>query len=269
MKINSTRKLDFSKPLIMGVLNVTPDSFSDGGRSFNIDDAVQNAQEMIESGANIIDVGGESTRPGATPVSVEEEISRVIPVIEKLQPCSVPISIDTYKAEVAGQALNAGADIINDVMGLVSEEMISVAAKHKCPVIIMHMQNSPSNMQDNPVYDNVIEDVKSFFEQRIDKVKKAGVDKIILDPGIGFGKTLQHNLEILGSIREFKELGYPILIGTSRKSFIEKVTGASVENRLPGSLASALKAVSCGADIVRVHDIAETKQALDIWQAIS
>ena len=262
--------LSLKKPLIMGILNVTPDSFSDGGQFTNFDSAVMHAQKMVENGADIIDVGGESTRPGADAVSVDMELQRVIPVIEKLsQEIDIPISIDTSKAAVMYEAIHAGASMINDVFSLQNEDSLSVAASLDVPICLMHMQGTPVSMQKNIAYQDVVNDVLKFLEQRIKACVAAGVTKnnIIIDPGFGFGKTLQHNLALLDSLAAFTDLGYPVLAGLSRKSMLESLSGRAVNNRLAGSLALALIAVNNGASILRVHDVAETRDFLAVSQA--
>ena len=257
------------KTKIMGILNITPDSFSDGGRFLNIDAAVRHALQMQQDGADIIDIGGESSRPNAAPVSVSEEIRRVIPVIQKLRSLlQIPISIDTTKPEVAAAALNVGARIINDITGFSSDEMIRVACDNRAAVVVMHMQGTPQTMQKSPVYADVVGEIISFFKERIKKLKTAGIDEITIDPGIGFGKTLAHNLEIFRNIDKFCALGYPVLIGASRKSFISGISGVGLDDRLSGSLAGACASVLKGASVVRVHDVKETRRALDIVDAI-
>ena len=256
---------------IMGILNVTPDSFYDGGKFDVKEKAVGRAIEMVENGADIIDVGGESTRPGSERISLEKEKERVIPVIKELKnKIDVKISIDTYKPEIAEAAVEAGADIVNDVFGLRKEGMIQKIAELDVPIIIMHMQGEPKNMQDNPVYEDVITDISSFFIQQTEKAIEVGVkeENIIIDPGIGFGKKLEHNLEILKRLDEFKSLGYPILLGASRKSFLGQILNKKAENRLSGSLAVAADAVTKGAGILRVHDVRETVDVIDTIQAI-
>lgn len=255
----------------MGVLNVTPDSFSDGGKFFTVDAAVKQAHTMVKEGADSIDVGGESSRPGAAPVSEDEEIERVLPIIERLaKEIDVPISIDTVKPHVANEALSAGATMINDISGFRNNEMIQVAASHDVPVVLMHMQGDPQTMQAQPRYTDVVNDINTFFTERIALLLKNGVrrEHIILDPGIGFGKTLEHNLEILRRCAEFTTHGYPVLVGASRKSFIEKISGLPVEERLEGSLAAHCVAALNGAAIVRVHDVQAHRRALDIIDAI-
>ena len=253
---------------IMGILNVTPDSFSDGGKFFDTAKAVEHALQMERDGADFIDVGGESTKPGSEPVSEEEELKRVIPVIEALKDkVKVPISIDSYKASVVDKALTAGASLVNDVTGLRSDEMIKVVAKHNVPVVCMHMQGEPKTMQDNPSYIDVVKDIIAEFTKVKEKAEKMGVKEILFDPGIGFGKTVEHNHEIIRRLKEFKVLG-KVVIGPSRKSFIGKITGAEVDDRLGGTIGAVAMSMLNGADIIRVHDVKEVKQALQIVQAI-
>lgn len=256
----------------MGVLNVTPDSFSDGGKFFDAQAAVVQAQRMIAEGADIIDVGGASSRPGADVVPVQEELRRVVPVIEAIAGAAgeISVSIDTFHPEVAAAALDAGATMVNDITGLADEGMMQLVARRNVPVVIMHMQGTPQNMQKDPKYSDVVEDVVAFFKERITAAKRAGVSEqnIILDPGIGFGKKLEHNLQILKNVPAFRELGFPVLIGASRKSFIEKITGLPVEERLEATLAAHVVAALGGADIVRVHDVQEHKRALAIADSI-
>ena len=262
--------LDLSQTHIMGILNLTPDSFSDGGSYQQIDSAVISALAMLENGATIIDIGGESTRPGAPDVALEEELARVIPVIEAIRKKSdCLISIDTSKAEVMRQAVNAGADIINDVRALQEPNALATTAELGVPVCLMHMQGQPRTMQSNPHYDDVINDIKQFFVERIAACEAAGIsrDKIILDPGFGFGKTLAHNYHILKYIDEFKMMGCEVLAGLSRKSMIGNLLGRDVDQRLAGSVAGALIAAQKGAKIIRVHDVTETADALNVWRA--
>lgn len=245
---------------LMAILNLTPDSFSDGGKYRSTTQAVQAALRMIEEGARVIDIGGESSRPGAKPVSVATELKRVLPVITALRKkTTTPISIDTYKPVVAKAALDAGATWVNDIDGLCNPEMRQLVATRHCPVIMMHRRAKPR-------YHDVVLDIKKFFRQQIKLALATGIkrQKIILDPGIGFGKTVEHNLEILIRLGEFKTLGYPILIGASRKSFIGKLTGAEVQDRLPGTLATHAIAVANGATWLRVHDVAAHQQYLTI-----
>lgn len=267
------RMLSFGDPLVMGILNCTPDSFFDGGKYPSVDDAVFRALEMIEQGADIVDVGGESTRPGSAAVSVEEELQRVVPVIAGIRKKSkTPISIDTTKAAVAKAAVEAGADIINDISALrFDSRMTEVVRETSTPVVLMHMQGTPAAMQIAPTYEHVVEEIHAFFAERIEFCIANGIEKprIVIDPGIGFGKRLEDNLAILANLGTFTSLGCPILIGLSRKSFIGKlVNEAGSDDRLGGSIAGALLAVQKGASIVRVHDVAETAQALRMMQAL-
>jgi len=268
------RQLALSHPLVMGVLNVTPDSFSDGGHFLGLSDAVQQALQMEREGADIIDIGGESTRPGAEPVSVEEEIRRVIPVIEKLrQQTDILISIDTYKSPTAQAALEAGADMVNDVSALrFDSDMAHVVALKEVPVVLMHILGTPRNMQENPHYEDCVEEIAQFFAVRIDFCIKSGINRsrIVIDPGIGFGKRLSDNVEILAGLRRFKKFSLPLLVGASRKSFIGRLhpSGSPAGQRLGGSIAAAVAAALNGADIVRVHDVAPTVEALKVIQAI-
>ena len=263
-----SRRLPYSdRTYIMGVLNVTPDSFYDKGRFFDQKKAVKHALDMEYLGADIIDVGGESTRPGAIDVSVDEELRRVIPVIQAIsKKVKVAISIDTRKAKVAQAALKAGASIVNDVSALMADpDMAGVAAKHRAGIILMHMRGKPEDMQANPKYIDAVKDIAASLKKSIGLAKKAGIkdDKIIIDPGIGFGKTVEHNLQILRGLKIFKKLGYPLCIGASRKSFIGKILGSGdPEDRLAGSLATAVVAVINGANIIRTHDVGFTHQAL-------
>lgn len=261
-----------SYPLIMGILNVTPDSFSDGGRFVQQDNAVSHVTRMIEEGADIIDIGGESTRPGAATVSVDEECERVIPVIKSIREISdVSISIDTSKPEVMREAITAGASMINDVNALRGDGAIEAAAKLEVPVCIMHMQGEPRTMQHNPEYENVVADIKEFLNYRIDQCVEAGIkrENIIIDPGFGFGKTLEHNLSLFKHLEEFKTLNAPLLVGVSRKSMIGAVLdNAPVEQRLHGSVALATLAAWMNAQILRVHDVKATADALKLCQAV-
>lgn len=273
MKLQSgTKTLDLSTPIIMGILNATPDSFSDGGKFNRYETACQHADEMIKQGSKIIDVGGESTRPNAPEVSLEDELSRVIPVIKHLSRKDIWISVDTSKAEVMRQAVEAGANIINDVRALQESQSIYVAADLGVPVCLMHMQGTPETMQQNPSYDNVIEDICQFFERRIEACLQAGIkmNNIILDPGFGFGKNLEHNLQILAHQKQFQRFGLPVLIGLSRKSMFDKLLGGrNTEQRLAGSLAGAMLSVQKGAHIIRVHDVMETADVLSVLQAVN
>jgi dihydropteroate synthase len=276
MKLSwKNHSLDFSqKTYIMGILNVTPDSFSDGGMFFNERSAVEQALRMVKEGVDIIDIGGESTRPGADPVSVKEEIKRVVPVIRALaKKVRVPISIDTCKARVAEEAVSAGASIINDISGLRFDRgMARVAAQHKVPVVIMHIQGTPGNMQMHPVYKALIPEIMDYLREGIDIALKAGVpdNMIIIDPGIGFGKTVEHNLEIINRLDEFKGFEKPVLLGPSRKSFIGRLLGdLPVTERLEGTAAAIAIGISKGANIVRVHDIKEMSRVSKIADRIA
>ena len=264
-------KLD-GKCHVMGILNVTPDSFYDGGWHFDLDKAKSRVKQMIAEGAEIIDIGGESTRPGSKPVSAEEEVGRVVPVIEFITSISdIPISIDTQKAEVARKAVEVGACVVNDVGGLRDQEMIQAVSEMKIPVIIMHMQGTPENMQKNPSYDNTVADIKNWLEGRIIAAESAGIERsnIIVDPGIGFGKNLKHNLEILGGLGKFRDMAGGVLLGASRKSFIGFLTGAEDSDRLTGSLAAAIIGAAAKVDLVRVHDVKETRMAINATNALS
>ena len=259
-------------PLVMGILNVTPDSFFDGGKHHTMEGALDHALRMIEEGADIIDIGGESTRPYADPVPEEEELRRIVPVIEALRASSgILISVDTYKAGVADAALRAGADIINDISGLTYDDaMAQVVARNDAWVVIMHIKGTPRNMQVDPHYDDVVVEISEFLRLQMDHAVRAGVDpeKIIIDPGIGFGKRVEDNLRILKMLGEFKKLGRPVLIGTSMKSFIGKVAGLPIEERVEGTLASLAVALMNGADILRVHDVKKAKKVLMTVKAV-
>lgn len=268
--------IDFNKsPLLMGVVNVTPDSFSDGGEFLDTDKAVTHALKLLDEGADILDIGGESTRPGAVIVTPEEEQARILPVIQAIkekQPKAV-ISVDTRNANTMQKAIGSGADIINDISALTHDaESLNVVSKAQIPVILMHMQGTPNTMQDRPQYDDVVEEVFTFLKTRIAVCVEAGIEraKIICDPGIGFGKTLEDNLKILKNLDKFHELNCPIILGASRKSFIEKIVlGTPAEDRLAGSLATAIQGLSQGVQIFRVHDVKETHQAFKVWQAVT
>jgi len=269
MKWNRGR-LDFDRTLVMGVLNLTPDSFYDGGKHLDAKVALQRAIQMVDEGADIIDIGGESTRPGAEEVAPDEELRRVMPLIRELVPSTdALISIDTRHWQVAQEALAKGVDMINDVTGLRNPEMAGLAAETGAPVIVMHMQGDPKTMQAAPDYEDVVGDISLFFNEQLDSAMAVGVDRdrVILDPGLGFGKTIEHNLQILDRLREFRSLGLPILVGASRKGFIGKVSGME-GGRLEGSLAAASAAILNGANIVRVHDVKETVRAVRMIDAI-
>lgn len=273
MNINLSGKIiDLSQPRVMGILNVTPDSFSDGGRFNRFDDAIRQAHQMVADGAAIIDIGGESTRPGAAAVSAEDEVNRVVPVIAALaQEIDVPISIDTSKPEVMAAAVSAGAGMINDVNALQAEGALELAATLDVPVCLMHMQGEPRTMQQAPTYGNVVEEVYHFLEQRIEACEAAGVARrnIVIDPGFGFGKTLGHNLQLLKRLSRFEDLAVPVLVGISRKSMIGQITGCELDERLAGSLAAATLATWLGASIIRVHDVKETVDAVAVAAAVN
>jgi dihydropteroate synthase len=269
-----TRKIDFQnipRPLVMGVLNVTPDSFSDGGRFSHFDSALKQIELMLQQGADIIDIGGESTRPGAKAVNVDQELGRVIPIIEAIKSrfdCAV--SLDTNKAQVMQAGIDVGVDLINDVCGLEGEGVLKVIANSNVPVCIMHMQGSPRTMQSNPIYNDLMLDITQYFANRIAECEALGINKkrIVIDPGFGFGKTLAHNYQLLAELEKFKQLECSILIGLSRKSMIGNLLDIPVDKRLVGSIAAVTLALNNGADIVRVHDVEETKQAVRIFNAM-
>ncbi|MBC3805866.1 dihydropteroate synthase [Undibacterium seohonense] len=271
MKVAHTNAMrTLFKPLVMGILNVTPDSFSDGGKFQSLDHAITHAEQMIEDGVDIIDIGGESSRPGAKPLPLDEELKRVIPLIYALRDCGKPISIDTYKPEVMREAIIAGADMINDIRGFDSEQALAAVADSDVGLCVMHMQKSPETMQEQPSYQYVTQDVIAFLRERCDQLEAVGVEKnrISVDPGFGFGKTLEHNIELLQNINVMQEeLGFPVLAGISRKTMIGAITGKPVEHRMAGSLAAALAAMAQGARILRVHDVAETVDAIKVWHA--
>ncbi|MCG8032032.1 MAG: dihydropteroate synthase [Candidatus Thiodiazotropha taylori] len=266
------KQLDLGSPQVMGILNLTPDSFSDGGRFLNPDVALKHALHMVEEGAAVIDIGGESTRPGAQPVSVDEELDRVIPIIERLaQAIPVPISIDTNKPLVMREAVSAGAGMINDVMALQEPGALEAAAETAVPVCLMHMQGRPRTMQDAPHYGNVVDEVRRFLRQRLDAGEAAGIARhnMIVDPGFGFGKSLEHNLILLKELQALDELAAPVLVGISRKSMIGSILGnLPVNERLMGSVAAAVVAVMGGAAIIRVHDVRETVDAIKVASAV-
>ena len=262
------RKLDLAAPQIMGILNVTPDSFSDGARYQHLDKALFHAEQMIRDGASILDIGGESTRPGADEVSLDEELYRVIPVIERLaSELDVWLSVDTYKPEVMNESIRAGAHLINDICALQEPGALSVVAESGIPVCLMHMQGKPRTMQQAPHYNNLCGEIYAFFQERINTALVAGIKKeqLILDPGFGFGKTLEQNYELLGRLDHFHTLDLPLLVGMSRKSMIGQLLDRPVTERTAGSIAAALFAVQQGASIIRVHDVKETADALHVF----
>jgi dihydropteroate synthase len=261
---------DDFRPLVMGVLNVTPDSFSDGGRFNALELAISHAEQMIADGVDIIDIGGESTRPGAPPVSPEEELHRVMPVIYALRDCGKPLSVDTRRSLVMREALEAGADMINDIEGFRDPASLAAVSESDCAICIMHMQGQPQSMQQSPHYDDVFAEVREFLTTRAADAVTAGIarERICIDPGYGFGKTVEHNLKLLAWQNELQsELGLPVLAGLSRKSTIGHITGKPVEQRMAGSVGAALVAAERGARIIRVHDVAETVDALKVWDA--
>ena len=259
------------RPIVMGILNATPDSFSDGGKFRSPKDAIAQAERMIDVGVDLIDIGGESTRPGAEPVELQEELDRVLPVIEALKDCGVPLSIDTYKSETMRQALHFGVDCLNDIWALRQDGSVdAVLESNDCGVVLMHMQRDPLTMQFNPDYENVITEVKKFLQERAEFLTSKGVKKnrIAIDPGFGFGKSLEHNLAMLANFNDFSTLGLPVLAGVSRKSMLGKITGKDTNDRVAPSIAAAIMAADRGAKIVRVHDVAETVDAFKLWEAI-
>lgn len=267
--------LPTDRPLVMGIVNVTPDSFSDGGQAFALEAALARARSMVEAGADILDIGGESTRPGAEDVPVPEEIRRTAPLIEAIRATGIktPISIDTRKAAVAGAALAAGAGMVNDVSALSHDAaMAELVARAGVPVCLMHAQGTPQTMQIRPQYGNVLQEVRDYLAERIEYALDQGIahERLIADPGIGFGKTMRHNLTLLSGLSLFHDLGVPVLLGASRKKFIGTLSGVeTAAERMPGSVAVALQAAAQGAQIIRVHDVAETVQALALWRALT
>lgn len=266
-KFNNLKYDLSSRTFVMGILNITPDSFSDGGKYFDKDIQMQrivvDAVRMEREGADFIDVGGESTRPGAQKVSAGEEIQRVIPVISEIKKhISIPISIDTYKHEVAEEALKAGAVIVNDISGFQFDDKIAeVTKKYNASCILMHIKGTPKEMQNNPVYGNVIEEIKEYLSKSVSIAKEAGIEQIIVDPGIGFGKTFAHNIEIIRKLNEFKSLGYPVLLGLSKKRFINEIYESNIDERGEGTMAANTVGIMNGANIIRVHDVLENKRA--------
>ena len=264
-------QLDLSRPHVMGIVNVTPDSFSDGGKYESTEKAVEHALQLVAEGADILDIGGESTRPGATPVSLEDELSRVVPVVEALSKVAgVPLSIDTYKPEVMRAAVAAGADIINDIRALQEPGALQIAAQSNAGICLMHMQGLPQNMQDNPQYDDVVTEVHAFLADRLAAVRAAGIEdeRVVLDPGFGFGKRTVHNVALLRELQAIAGLGRPLLVGLSRKSVLGQMTGGDVYVRLHASIAASVISVMKGARIVRVHDVKATADALKVAAAV-
>jgi len=266
-----TGEIRLDRTRVMGILNVTPDSFSDGGRYLNPDQALRRGIEMVEHGADLLDLGGESTRPGSDPVSAEEEWRRVGPVMRDLAAkVDVPLSVDTMKPEVAAKAIEAGASIVNDVSGLREPAMVHVVARSRVGAVVMHMLGNPKTMQNHPEYADVVGEVRSFLTERIRVLEVAGVatDAVAVDPGVGFGKTQEHNLALLQHLDRIVALGHPVVVGVSRKSFIERLGGGEPGERLPGSIAAATLAVARGAHVVRVHDVRETVRAMRVADAV-
>ncbi|MDD2928763.1 MAG: dihydropteroate synthase [Sideroxydans sp.] len=264
-------KIDLTCPKVMGIVNVTPDSFSDGGRYDSFSSAIDHAHQLIADGADMLDIGGESTRPGAAEVGEQEELDRVLPVIEGLRGINVPISIDTWKPAVMRAALRAGATMVNDVNALQAEGAIPAVAATGAAVCLMHKQGTPQSMQQRPDYDDVVREVSDFLQQRIAAAVAAGIgqERIVIDPGFGFGKTLAHNIALLRELDSFSALAVPVLAGMSRKSMLGAITGRDVSDRLAASVAAAMLAVQRGASIVRVHDVRETVDALKILNALN
>ena len=262
-------QFDLSRPLVMGIVNVTPDSFSDGGQHLQRDAAMAHAKRLIAEGADIIDIGGESTRPGAQSVGVQEELDRVLPIIEGLRGAPAPISVDTCKPQVMQAAIAAGAQMVNDINALQNTAAMNAVAAGNVAVCLMHKQGDPQTMQTQPQYQNAVTEVGEFLRERIAAAEAAGIgrERIVIDPGFGFGKTLAHNLDLLRHLDKLRELGVPVLAGLSRKSMLGAITGQDVNHRLAASVAAALIAVQRGAAIVRVHDVRETVDALKIWNA--
>jgi dihydropteroate synthase len=262
--------LDLSRPLIMGVVNVTPDSFSDGGLFLDSKRAAAHARALIEEGADLLDIGGESTRPGAAPVALDDERHRVLPVLEALSDCGVPLSVDTRKPAVMREAIASGASMVNDVTALSAPGAIDAVVKSPAAVCLMHMQGEPGTMQANPTYQDVVREVRDYLAARVAAAEAAGItrDRIVVDPGFGFGKTAAHNLDLLRSLSEFRRLGVPVMAGLSRKATLGQLTGREPRDRVHASVAAALLAVQNGAQIVRVHDVAATRDALAVWQAV-
>jgi dihydropteroate synthase len=263
-------KLSLERPLVMGVVNVTPDSFSDGGLHASTEQAVAHARRLAGEGADILDIGGESTRPGAAAVGLEEERRRVLPVLQALAGCGVPLSVDTRKPELMAEAIAAGAAMVNDVTALRAPAALVAVARSPVAVCLMHMQGEPGTMQENPAYRDVVHEVREYLVQRVAAAERAGIarDRIVVDPGFGFGKTVEHNLVLLRSLAEFRSLGAALMAGLSRKAMLGKLTGREPRERVHASVAAALLAVQNGAQIVRVHDVAATRDALAVLRAV-
>ena len=264
-------EFNLERPILMGIVNVTPDSFSDGGQHDQTDTAIAHARQLIAQGAHILDIGGESTRPGAAPVTLEIELARIMPILDAVKDSGAAISIDTCKAEVMRAALAEGADMINDVTGMRTAQARAVVAQHpNCGVCVMHMQGEPRTMQQNPHYDDVVREVHQALLHQAHMLQESGVDRsrISIDPGLGFGKTLAQNYQLIAELETIASSGYPVVFGASRKSMLGTVTGQTVDKRLAASLAAALAGVAHGAKVLRVHDVAETRDALMVWQSV-
>lgn len=262
--------LPLTRPLIMGVVNVTPDSFSDGGKFFELNQSLAHAQALIDEGADVLDIGGESTRPGAAPVPLDEERRRVLPLLERLAGGNIPLSIDTHKPELMREAVAAGAAMVNDISGFRAAGALQAVADSAAAICIMHMQGEPRTMQQNPHYDDVTGDVRGFLAERVSAAEAAGIarERIVIDPGFGFGKTIEHNLTLLRELGKMTDLGCAVLAGLSRKAMLGRITGREPAQRVHASVAAALIAVQNGAHIVRVHDVAATRDALAVWRAV-
>lgn len=263
-------ELSLTRPLVMGIVNLTPDSFSGDGLVGDVDKAIAHALAQLEAGADILDLGAESSRPGAIPTSLEDELKRLLPVLEGLRACGVPLSVDTYKPEVMRAALDAGADLINDINALRAPGALEAVADSNCGICLMHMQGEPLTMQSSPVYGDVVKEVRVFLQERVKACTAAGIgmNRLMLDPGFGFGKTLEHNLELFSKLGELRAEGLPVLVGVSRKSMLGLITGRPADARLAASVAAAVLAAVRGAHILRVHDVAATRDALAVWSAI-
>lgn len=260
--------LDLRRPLIMAIVNATPDSFSDGGRFFDASAAIDQAHRLIEDGADLIDIGGESTRPGASEVTIDDELCRVLPIVEALRDAAVPISVDTSKAEVMRAALDRGASVVNDVRSLSLPGALDAVRGSDCGVVLMHMRGTPQTMQDDPRYDDIAAEIGGYLARRLQEIVAAGIapERVLLDPGFGFGKTHEHNFELLARMGELAGLARPLLVGISRKGMLKHATGRGVDDRAMASAAAALIAVERGARVVRVHDVGPTRDALRVWQ---
>jgi len=263
-------RLPLDRPLLMGIVNLTPDSFSGDGLVGNVEQAIRHARQQFEAGSDILDIGAESSRPGATPTSEEDELQRLLPVLKEVAGWGIPISVDTYKPAVMRAALQAGATMINDITGMLSNDALSIVAESDCAVCVMHMQGQPGTMQQTPQYQNVVTEVRSFLAEAVERCRRAGIadERIVVDPGFGFGKTLAHNLALFSALTAAGVGDFPMLVGVSRKSMLGEITGRPVRERQAASVAAALLAAQKGAKILRVHDVAATRDALAVWAAI-